>query len=251
MTEKPISFSAPMVRAIIDGRKTQTRRVITVPWAKKRKTTPYSPYFEESDGKLLFQDEFGDWLDFEKKWQCPYGSKGTKLWIREEWRTIKDQDHLKPSNCCIASTIQYRSDMSTQIPGDTTKDEDFGKWRRSRFIPKSFSRLQQLLVKDVRVERVQDITEEDAKAEGVESLDSERTIEEADYSICERCGGTGLYNDVGPSLGVIPDCDCPDCDTHLKRFQNLWDIINSRRPGCSWKDSPWVWVVEFERIPND
>lgn len=226
MTEKPISFTAPMVRAILDGSKTMTRRVVKPQPCDWVEAVSYSEYqgcwaFHGYEGGMMTSTS-----DFNGQplLKCPYGSKGTKLWIREEWRTTKDQDHLKPSNCCIASTIQYRSDMSTQIPGDTTKDEDFGKWRRSRFIPRAFSRIYpRLRITDIRLERAQDISEADAIAEGVYSLNSQsKGLETVPY-----------YRSAFSAR---------------KLFSMLWDSINSKRPGCPWADSPWVWVVEFERI---
>lgn len=95
----------------------------------------------------------------------------------------------------------------------------------------------------VRVERLHDISEADARAEGVEPPDTER--DNHDYSICPQCGGTGLYDSFGPNYGVRPDTDCALCDSHAKRYRYLWESING--PG-SWAANPWVWCLTFKRV---
>jgi hypothetical protein len=228
MKERPILFSGEMVRAILEGRKTQTRRIVTVPWAKKKKTTPYSPYFEESEGKLLFQDEFGDWLDFEKKWKCPYGQPGDELYVKENWKTGENLDpynateireQAEDAGFCGGpfAPLWYPSDDTYRRWGND--DSAFGKpgrLRVARFMPRWASRLQ-LRVTDVRVERVQEITPSDAKSEG----DKERSGFPEFYRRGEMC--------------------------HVDWFKELWNSINEKR-GYGWEANPFVWVVEFERV---
>lgn len=109
-------------------------------------------------------------------------------------------------------------------------------------MPRWASRLT-LEITGVRVERLQDISDSEAVAEGVESPSAER--EDHDRSICPTCGGTGLHLALGQNLGVT-EVDCRECDTHAKRYRHLWESING---AGSWDANPWVWVVEFKRAP--
>jgi hypothetical protein len=102
-----------------------------------------------------------------------------------------------------------------------------------------------LEITGVRVERLNDCSEVDAMAEGVEPPETER--EDHDWSICPACGGTGLHGSLGDNLGYR-EVDCTDCDTHAKRYRHLWNAING--PG-SWDANPWVWVVEFRRLAEE
>ena len=213
--EKPILFKGEMIRAILDGRKTQTRRVV------KGRIVDINKYSEPRrfyDGSFHFKNPDSETYASIK---CPYGKPGGNLWIRETW--------LK------AEPIQYKADGFKSWPNSF-------KWKPSIHMPRTASRIN-LEIIDIRVERVQDITEDDAKAEGVPSDD----YFPMDKIYCPECNGNGLVNGLGAGLGVIPDCDCTNCDTFKKRFKNLWDSINEKR-GFSWKLNLWVWVIEFKRI---
>lgn len=114
-------------------------------------------------------------------------------------------------------------------------------------MPRSASRIT-LEITCVRVERLQDISEEDAKAEGVvtDGEYSDRSSEgEENIVPCLNCRGTGLYT-AFTGGGANPDQDCPYCDTMVKRFALLWDYL--AKPGAKWSDNPWVWVIEFRRV---
>lgn len=80
----------------------------------------------------------------------------------------------------------------------------------------------------------------------------ENEIEDHDWSICERCGGTLLYDALGPNLGVMPDTDCYECDTAKKRFKHLWNYINgnAENQGDAWGINPWVYALTFERVES-
>ena len=195
MKEKPIIFSGPMVRAILDGRKTQTRRVV-------------KPQPHETVGGL---GSMIAWRDF--RWcrggsipdvaaECPYGQPGDRLWVRETWA-----DTSKESRRC---PVSYRATW----PPDDEECRGFA-WKPSIFMPRWASRLT-LEVTGVRVERVQDITEEDALAEGVAV-------------------------DIG-----LPYCD-PETPSARMMFKDLWNSINSRR-SFGWDMNPFVWVVSFRRV---
>lgn len=242
-----------MVRALLAGTKTQTRRIC--------KPQPIS--VGSSGKRRVYRDE-----DFKRAWEtykgsgecdanrdCPYGQPGDRLWVRETWA---------PCEAPIrAGCFQFAADGAVgQLVSTNGGDEWWernghtigisdrallgvwvgqpSKWRPSIHMPRGCSRLT-LEIAGVRVERLRDISEADAIAEGVESPAAER--EDHDRSICPACGGTGLHLALGQNLGVT-EVDCRECDTNAKRYRHLWESING--PG-SWDANPWVWVVEFKR----
>ncbi len=107
-----------------------------------------------------------------------------------------------------------------------------------------------LLISEVRGERLQEISEEDAKAEGTRDYpgEDEDPIEEHDWSLCPKCGGTLLYDDCGPCFGVRFDNDCYECDTYVKRFKHKWNHIHLRNAGRRWDDNPLVWAHSWSRV---
>jgi len=199
MAEKPILFNTPMVRAILDGRKTQTRRLVKgLPLAE--------PWFTVEDGRPLMCDESGDWYPAERFCRV---QPGDILWVRETW--AKD-----------TGRFLYRADY-----GDTEEFYMNGReikmaWHPSIHMPKEAARLF-LLVKDVRIERLQDMTEDDALAEGANA---------------------GEYLD---EQGNLIDVYYPHED-----FSQIWDstIKKADLPRYGWDANPWVWVIEFERTTN-
>lgn len=201
MTEHPILFSGPMVRALLAGWKTQTRRLVTVPWHKGQRTLPYSPYYDDWDGVLRIVDEYGDWHDFTDRVACPHGQPGDRLWVRETWRGA---DGWRPEN---GHLIEYRADerrVWREAPEEVLSYQFTGnKWRPSIHLPRWASRLD-LELTAVRVERLQVISEEDARAEGV-----------SDEAIAEH-------------------------GSAREAFRVLWDSINGKR--APWASNPWVWV---------
>lgn len=154
---------------------------------------------------------------------CPFGEPGDRLWVREAWRVSRKHDHLRPRDLPFARgmTIMYGAGGSRahNDAGEYVNDRNYpptlpawaGKGRPSIHMPRQASRTD-LEVTGVRVERLQDITEADAEAEGVDFL---RHVPDADETLSAR----DLY-------------------------RILWDSINEAR-GHSWASNPWVWVVEF------
>lgn len=165
--ERPILFSGSMVRATLDGRKTQTRRVVTVPWGRRTRCQPFDPYYDDVDGKLYCADEYGDWHEAGEWLHRRYGSPGDTLWVRETWAPISPHEFDAPIEEC---RIEYRADTGSKYPGEWPDDagDDPGccKWRPSIHMPRWACRLR-LLVKAVRVERLQAISLSDTLAEGV------------------------------------------------------------------------------------
>ena len=258
MKERPILFSAPMVRALLDGSKNQTRRVIT----HKRYPVPSWATFGQEMDKDLFrwseEQTPGQPLRALRRWPidgcgpyaipCPYGQPGDRLWVREAWRigawSVDDGslaiDYLSSEptktpwisvpedsnnyhcasvfeNYWIQSTDDcIKSKLSTDDSGTYhwAPGQSPCRKRPSIHMPRWASRIT-LEVTSVRVERLQDISEADAKAEG--------TVPSDGYAGPERDRHKGWR----------------------KSYAQLWETINGPD---SWTANPWVWVIEFKRI---
>jgi hypothetical protein len=190
--ERGILFSAPMVRALLDGRKTQTRRIV-----KER----HLPSDENEYGRA-----------------CPYGVPGDRLWVRETWAIDECGKRVSLSPETWSKTgwpihrLLYAADGDARVLA----------WNKrvSIHMPRWASRIT-LEVTDVRVQRLQDISEDDAKAEGYTTAWLERVAE---------AGADG-------PLGA------PTQPRHW--YASLWDEING--PG-SWAANPWVWAISFNRV---
>lgn len=220
--EAPIAFSAPLVREIFADRKTQTRRVAKVTELRHGIVGLRMP---GTNTVVVLDPERGPvWhpcggLQEAEPYPhvarlCPYGEAGSLLWVREP---------LRPA----AGVVTYDADGATTLDADGRARPWPWKTRyiASRYCPRWASRLT-LRVTEVRVERVQEISEEDAIAEGCSGFDPEPVDE----------GGT-IYAMRGRSSAPSP----------LAHFRHLWDQINAARSGCSWEANPWVWCVTFER----
>lgn len=215
MKERPILFSAPMVLAILAGKKTQTRRVIRV---GEFQTLAFE------NGHIVRGDLYG--LHPVK----PYAQVGDRLWVKETWfhrgRWIRDMDDKwkwdgwepKNENARIDDIriLTADGDPKSGLIEPHPTPENWGKhvWRKrpSIYMPRWASRIT-LEVTDVRVERLQSITASDAVAEGV----------------------------IDPSHEWDGNPHYP-----LRRFHDLWESINGKR--APWSANPWVWVVEFRRV---
>ena len=213
MKERPILFSGEMVRAILDDRKTMTRRVIN--------QTPAGFRFDgfitdgtKDRGKAVFSpsENFQYDITGNIKVLCPYGQPGDRLWVRETFCDRNNNgEQIKPL---------YRADGQEYEDGDGWHFE--AKWKPSIFMPRRYSRIT-LEITNIHVERLQYISEEDAKREGVESNFDE---------------GVVYYGPLNKG----------HADARIA-FSWLWDSINAKR-GYSWESNPWVWVVEFKRVLN-
>lgn len=216
MKERPILFSAEMVRAILDGRKTQTRRIMKLPDLEWKQVVQLDGVYEwilwstKSEANIETTHKYykaGDGIP------CPYGKPGDRLWVREtfqltepsgsvgdEWigDTQSELDYIpkeRPESLGYWIYLHFRAD-----------DHDMCSWwRPSIFMPRWASRIT-LEIANIRVERVRDITHEDAIAEGMPN----------EYPV-----------------------------TPITAYLGLWDHINGKG---SWDANPWVWVVEFKRV---
>jgi hypothetical protein len=211
--EHPILFSTEMVKAILDGRKTQTRRVIKLDgWSYG------DPLYETSNIGLV---------EIEK--MCPYGKVGDHLWVRETF----------DSDCTCGNTdcngVIYKAGFSGVLEP---------KWRPSIFMPHKFSRIT-LEITDIRVQRLQEITQEDAFLEG-------------------------MNRQIATSLGLAsPESEETFNFTYCRRtFSKLWDSINGKPHNrlftlddksnrhyvkdqigeYAWESNPWVWAITFKKL---
>ena len=214
--ERPILMSAEMVRAILDGRKTQTRRVVS--------RQPHSfgePRWWLPFGEDVLRPPSEEAYREEAIRRCPYGQPGDRLYVRETWAMAACFDHLAPKD--IPETARSM-DRCYYRHGGKVFTEGWHQLRPSIHMPKWAARIW-LEVTAIRVGRVQQITEEDAEAEGVNGG-------------CLSCG-------------KLDPCGCltprPD---HRDSFVYLWDSLNAKR-GYSWESNPWVFVVEFSVAPEE
>lgn len=228
--ERPIIFSTPMVRAILDGRKTQTRRVfkhnITQIEIESIGYSTFTPEgFISMRGKRKIDAEgYAEWFV-----KCPYGMPGDRLWVRETFaRVCYDPSGTCDGWGCKHCKFQYKADTPTsKFPGEWPNDwpsKDVPcRWRPSIHMPREASRIC-LEVKSVRVERVRDISDKDAIAEGVEwyGKNFHENPVFKDYSL-QTVDGFGWC-------------------TPQRSFRSLWERINGT---TSWTENPWVWVIEF------
>lgn len=210
-----------MVQAILDGRKTQTRRVV-----KPQPTTFgdgwYADWYDHGN-EIAFWNRESKKMSEPKTWKCPYGIPGDRLYVKESWQTGNKLDRCNAEQIRemandagyengVFCPIWYRDGVYRQWgENDVCDFGESGRWRGPRFMPRWASRIN-LRVTGIRVERVQDISEADCMAEG-----------------------------------LTPMCN-HDTETDVRMgFESLWDSINGKKPGRSWAGNPWVWVVEFER----
>jgi hypothetical protein len=189
MKETPILFSTPMVQAILEGRKTQTRRII-----KPQPSTP-------SHITYLINEPIHI---------CPYGLAGDTLWVRETWATSKALNHTKPSDLLPGFGCEYKAG-GTSLHGINNL-VDRGRWRTSIHMPKVAARIW-LEITDVRVERLRDISEKDAINEGIEKL---------------QYGKPGLNQYSVKTKDGIKYGYSTNCETAKECFNELWASINGQ-----------------------
>ncbi|MCT8345122.1 MULTISPECIES: hypothetical protein [Photorhabdus] len=238
--EMPIIFNSEMVRAILDGRKTQTRRIV------KRQ------YISHKQELRLCDDGYFYWWmkDAEthqpRRVSCPFGKTGDRLWVRETFQgpfvdyndshdLFKNpESYQKPENCI------YRADCG-QYPSFYDADDNLRQgWRAAIHMPRWASRIT-LEITDIRVERLNEISEEDAIAEGCYTDDEYGFNAQPRLWPCQKCQGDQTYAAYANGVYYV---DCRECDTAKKRFKLLWESIY----GFNSFDNKRVWVIEFKII---
>ncbi|KKL77459.1 hypothetical protein LCGC14_2034700 [marine sediment metagenome] len=219
LKERPILFSGEMVRAMLEGRKTQTRRVMRVQpyWVNSEYTGGHWMISGYEAGECIYTGPFkpaeevkygpGSCYPYSG---CQYGLPGDCLWVRETWKAEKNIYESRP---CVSVNFKASPDIVKVV----LFEEDIfpslsviNKWKSSIHMPRWASRIN-LEITAIRVERVQEISAADARAEGIYPTHPE------------------------DAMGLISN------------FHILWDSINAKR-GYPWVDNPWVWVVEFKRV---
>jgi hypothetical protein len=212
MKERPILFSAPMVRALLGGSKTQTRRVVKLTDAGHVKEPNSHRRWHPDDPSAIAA--------------CPYGQPGDRLWVRETFTDLLGSgiEH-RPIPSGPLQRYVFAADIEPGSYGDEARKEFGVKWKPSMFMPRWASRIT-LEITAVRVERLQDIGEADAIAEGVYDGKACKCAEPLDFvRSCGSCGGRMI-----DAIGL---------------YQSLWESINGRD---SWAVNPWVWVIEFKKV---
>lgn len=216
MRERPILFSAPMVRAILAGTKTQTRRVV-----KSRKDLGFGCTLAAHE--LAGEVNAGDYSN------CPYGQPGDRLWVRETWQHSNFPLGHYDESC----TVFYRADYMDDPHGPDGEKSPEGRyriWVPSIHMSRSASRIL-LEITAVRVERLQDISDNDIEAEG-----TAQWVKDGGKVMCPRPGFDGWWPDENGNLYVKPN---------RVDFCSLWESVNGL---CAWDKNPWVWVIEFMRV---
>jgi len=217
MAERPILFNGDMVRAILAGQKTVTRRPFVLGERDIR-----GRQYDDPEGVDAFVRGFndGDWWE---PLRCPAGTAGDLLYVRETFTFRGNDDHhpvradgsLSPYPHHDAA-IAYRATDDVYGP-----DGNSGPWRPSIHMPKWAARIW-LRVTAVRVERLRSITNKQAMAEGFEGWYAPAYV--------------GLYDVVGP-----------DAVEPVEDYREAWGDMYGKQDGLSWEANPWVWVIEFER----
>jgi hypothetical protein len=219
--ERPIIFSGPMVRAILDGRKTQTRRVVR--GIQSPEMADRFMVAADGSGDIKFVHDLSastamsvsEWL------RCPYGQPGDHLWVRETWGLPPSYDPARHGDLKSKPTIGpvcYGADY-TSVRGGLRPAWDGAKWRSPIHMPRWASRLT-LEITDVRVERLQAISEADAAAEGIDPV---------------PCEAASIVFGTYKARFRFRD-----------GFRSAWDSINGNR--APWDSNPFVWALTFRKV---
>ncbi|MFA3924887.1 hypothetical protein K5C74_19405 [Klebsiella pneumoniae] len=210
MKERGMIFNAEMVRALLDGRKTQTRRIIKDCTVGR---DPISKFIKI--GKKFIGCYPEDVPELIREC-CPYGVPGDRIWVRETWAE---------AGASAPDLKLYRANYPEHVPSiyENVPPAEEIRWTPSIHMPRTASRIL-LEITDVRVERLNAISEEDAEAEGI---DMEALYDSQD---CYDC---------------IADHNMTGRPTVTGAFKYLWESIYGEE---GWKSNPWVWVIEFKRV---
>ena len=246
--ERPILFTAPMVQAILEGRKTQTRRIlkgIDLQYVQADKSYEsgevYSTYqaFYDNGKYSVTRHSLKDWVSILK---CPYGNVGDELWVRENVYADHDQSE-------VITCAKYFDGVSVLYDGthdDPDADEyekyegSLAHWWYSRetcpsiHMPRWASRIQ-LRITDIRIEQLKSVSEQDAISEGLKSISKDGELFK--WGLPDYDGFPGNDNHGWP-------WNCWEISP-ISAFMKVWEMVHGEG---SWNKNPWVWVVEFELI---
>lgn len=221
MNFKPILFSTEMVKAILSGSKVQTRRVV-------KPQPDNESYFQTKleNGILTFDYNLGDKNTII---QCPYGQVGDVLWVREKIEADYETDDRVILTKYFADKVPVIYSTNDEYNGSVRHWTSNKKVVPSIHMPKEACRLF-LKIKSIRVERLKDISEEDAASEGIEEFTKD--------GVGFKYGINGWHWSCNTGKPFM-------CRSRKIAFEELWQSINGEE---SWNSNPWVWVIEFERI---
>lgn len=212
--ERPILFKGEMVRAILDGRKTQTRRVVK----------PQAAVLTDEMARALGVQPPA--VQNPPVIPCPYGAPGDRLWVRETYAAFTQPTHEYGEADLIegplSDAVERYGSLALAYKADGTSNPE--RWRPSIFMPRSASRIL-LEITDERVQRLQEISEEDARAEGIREL----SLQE---------GQPGAWWTADPQQSL-------QARTPVQAFRRLWESIHG---ADSWDVDPWVWAISFMRL---
>ncbi|MHC1795908.1 hypothetical protein LC177_21920 [Escherichia coli] len=234
MTERGMIFNGEMVRAILDGRKTQTRRIMAIQpeHSELGLRRVIDSKNGRDNGKYFWSQSDARGLKMRSKvFGCPYGEVGDRIWVRETYQGplfdyehmesyLEDSSKFEKSDFCV-----YRADGKPAPEFCDADDNLHCGWRPSIHMPRWASRIL-LEITSVRVERLNGISEQDALSEGI---DRERLEESQDNYDC------------------IADHNMTGRPTATGAFKCLWESIYGEE---NWQANPWVWVIEFKVVPN-
>ena len=230
MKERGMIFNAEMVRALLSGRKTQTRRIMKPQpepcprgghwWPSNVFKTMLHVEDEMQNGKGGWGGLVGD--------ACPFGDVGDRIWVRETWAD---------AGASAPDLKLYRANYPEHVPSiyENVPPAKEIRWTPSIHMPRWASRIL-LEITDVRVERLNAISEEDAIAEGMQGV------------ICPCCKGDSEYSTSqydAETLAVVDEIPCRACESNRGKFFTLWDSIYGYGQHCI---GEWVWVIEFKRV---
>lgn len=227
MKERGMIFNSEMVRAILDGRKTQTRRPI------KWKQTRFTEIGEREDGGYWpWSEDAEHACDF---WHpCPFGAVGDRIWVRETFCPVDDTQYGGEKWVDYRATPKFEA--SHPAGWDSApNDAEALKWRPSIHMPRWASRIL-LEITDVRVERLNAISEEDAQREGVHTEVWDQTVVARNYAARDEF--FQFWSEDMPHYVEMNQL-------YRSSFRSLWESIYGAE---NWLANPWVWVIEFKHV---
>ena len=233
MKEKPIIFNTQMVNGVQEGRKTNTRRLDGLDYINKHTEHHFFTGLEIKE-EILYAVFFDKRYGFERRIASSFGKHNQRLWVRENFKVFHvhgisgPDDHIYPE-----AFVKYEDGEELLIPISFCNEYDIDEVAQAKralkkkkspsiHMPRWASRID-LLIKDIRVERLQDISEEDARAEGINLSDKNLPV--------SSISGNPIKSGFG----------------HRIAFKGLWQSING---AGSWDENPWVWVVDFEKVKS-
>ncbi|HBW2982875.1 morphogenetic protein [Klebsiella pneumoniae] len=240
MKERGMIFNGEMVRAILDGRKTQTRRIVKGADGAVKFCQEWDINGEEIFVVLGEKDHTG-MNPVLGAISCPFGAVGDRIWVRETFQgplvheELFEEYSAYPKKFETPEYCEYAADGGVRPEYCDLDDNLRHGWRPSIHMPRWASRIL-LEITDVRVERLNAISEEDAIAEGMQGV------------ICPCCKGDSEYSTSqydAETLAVVDEIPCRACESNRSKFFTLWDSIYGYGQHCI---GEWVWVIEFKRV---